>query len=587
MQTTATKAFYRSLPLIASALAARYGVKLVFGQQGPATDIRNKIIYYPKTVKSIGGENERILMEGWTDHECAHLRLTDPDAGDASRTPFEFRLRNAIEDIRIERTFPTIYPGTKHTLAAMIALMAKEGNFTPTKGPQESSNVVCMAIVAGLRAKILGQEIHNDAVRWGALLRQIVGPTLKAQIMAIAERGALGDSTWDVLKAAQEIVDLLQQHTAPSEPEQQEGKDDAEDEEQDQGKNQDGNKEAPSEPSEGAEGDQSAEGNANGQPSQSQGDAEANDQETGQTKGKPSKAAGNPGPKENINIQEVLKALASFEASGAEDVSKMLAEELGTDDAGCQVEEEELVPPPNLGPAFQLSPEGSSLVGELARRFDSMLAAKAEMWRRTATSGTRLYRNRLYRANIGHFDVFEKRQQEEGINTAMVLGLDLSFSLSASGQRIVRESGWILSNLLDRHNVPACLMTFDHRICVVKDWHEPARMGGCRLGETLDDGGTAMAALLNQAVRKLLERSEERKVVTIITDGEPNSARAMDVAVSEAKRLGIEVRFVLIGEMTPASFRQKCAQEASGIGQAENFRDVPKAAFTALSEALH
>lgn len=242
----------------------------------------------------------------------------------------------------------------------MIALMAKEGNFAPTKGPQESSNVVCMAIVAGLRAKILGQEIHNDAVRWGALLRQIVGPTLKAQIMAIAERGALGDSTWDVLKAAQEIVDLLQQHTAPSEPEQQEGKDDAEDEEQDQGKNQDGNKEAPSEPSEGAEGDQSAEGNANGQPSQSQGDAEANDQETGQTKGKPSKAAGNPGPKENINIQEVLKALASFEASGAEDVSKMLAEELGTDDAGCQVEEEELVPPPNLGPAFQLSPEGSS-----------------------------------------------------------------------------------------------------------------------------------------------------------------------------------------------------------------------------------
>jgi hypothetical protein len=96
-----TSPFIGSLPLIASALGRRYGVKVVIGSDKAMTD--GKSIFLPSL--PLESDPDTIsLARGYVDHESAHISETDFDLVKRSALkPVEKHLWNIIEDFRIER----------------------------------------------------------------------------------------------------------------------------------------------------------------------------------------------------------------------------------------------------------------------------------------------------------------------------------------------------------------------------------------------------------------------------------------------------------------------------------------------------
>jgi hypothetical protein len=113
-----TSPFIGSLPLVASALGRRYGVKVATGCDKASTDGRT--IFLPSL--PLESDPETInLARGYIDHESAHICETDFDLVKRSALkPVEKHLWNIIEDFRIERIFSERFPGCKANFEWLI-----------------------------------------------------------------------------------------------------------------------------------------------------------------------------------------------------------------------------------------------------------------------------------------------------------------------------------------------------------------------------------------------------------------------------------------------------------------------------------
>ena len=91
----------KALPLVASMLGDKLGVKVVFGEKETAcTD--GATVYLPPLPTE---EDEQLywLVSGYIDHEAAHIRHTDFEAMTAANlSPTAHHIFNIIEDWRVE-----------------------------------------------------------------------------------------------------------------------------------------------------------------------------------------------------------------------------------------------------------------------------------------------------------------------------------------------------------------------------------------------------------------------------------------------------------------------------------------------------
>jgi cobalamin biosynthesis protein CobT len=110
--------FIGSLPLIASTLGHKYGLKVLIGGDQAASDGQN--IYLPALPLDSPPELVN-LARGYLDHEAAHIRETDFDL--ASKTnfkPLEKHIWNIIEDYRVEKLLGERYPGCRQNFEWLI-----------------------------------------------------------------------------------------------------------------------------------------------------------------------------------------------------------------------------------------------------------------------------------------------------------------------------------------------------------------------------------------------------------------------------------------------------------------------------------
>ena len=104
--------FIKSLPLVASALSRKYGIKVAIGGNRAATN--GKTISLPSL--PLHSPPELInLASGFIDHEAAHLRDTNfRQMKSAGLNPLEFHIFNIIEDWRVERVLGDLFPGCRY-----------------------------------------------------------------------------------------------------------------------------------------------------------------------------------------------------------------------------------------------------------------------------------------------------------------------------------------------------------------------------------------------------------------------------------------------------------------------------------------
>lgn len=102
----------KALPLVASMLGDKLGVKVVFGEQETAcTD--GSTVYLPPLPME---EDEELywLVSGYIDHEAAHIRHTDFESMKAAKlSPVAHHIFNIIEDWRVEHELVKRYPGCR------------------------------------------------------------------------------------------------------------------------------------------------------------------------------------------------------------------------------------------------------------------------------------------------------------------------------------------------------------------------------------------------------------------------------------------------------------------------------------------
>ena len=100
----------KAMPLVASMLGNKLGVKVVIGSSDTACTNGDTIFLPPLPVDDEGVLYP--LVSGFIDHEAAHIRHTDLGVLNGKRlTPVEKYLWNAIEDWRVEHEIIKRYPG--------------------------------------------------------------------------------------------------------------------------------------------------------------------------------------------------------------------------------------------------------------------------------------------------------------------------------------------------------------------------------------------------------------------------------------------------------------------------------------------
>ena len=106
------------LPLLASVLGDQYGVEVHIGGNQAATN--GKEIFIP-SLPLESDDTVLALVRGYIDHESGHIRYTDNKAvKDANMNAVTKFLWNAIEDWRIENRLGDIFPGCRQNLHWLI-----------------------------------------------------------------------------------------------------------------------------------------------------------------------------------------------------------------------------------------------------------------------------------------------------------------------------------------------------------------------------------------------------------------------------------------------------------------------------------
>ena len=135
------------------------------------------------------------------------------------------------------------------------------------------------------------------------------------------------------------------------------------------------------------------------------------------------------------------------------------------------------------------------------------------------------------RRKAGSFDVnslsrlgvsdklFKRRSEVDGIDSAVVILLDVSGSMRRTRMRPAVECCAALLDSLDRAQVATCLLSFGSGTSVVKGWSDSKAKAIAALSKVNAFGGTNDHFAVRYAHKLLSQRSEARKVCIVLSDG--------------------------------------------------------------------
>jgi Mg-chelatase subunit ChlD len=203
---------------------------------------------------------------------------------------------------------------------------------------------------------------------------------------------------------------------------------------------------------------------------------------------------------------------------------------------------------------------------DLKRMFDKSGMEEFQPGRKTGALNVRA----LPSLARGNDRLFKRRMEVEGIDSAVVIVLDVSGSMEedSSGYRIksaVKACAALLESL-NAAGVATCVLTFASTTSVLKPWAMPVKKAlgeikGVRCGSTTND-----YFAVKYAHDLLLARSEQRKVCFVITDG--GGAYYTSLQVESGQNLGITTVGVGIGVDISDTYPQAvCIDDVTKLGE--------------------
>jgi cobalamin biosynthesis protein CobT len=540
-----TRAVMRSLPLVASVLGRKYGVKVEIGGADAYTD--GTVIRLPSLPGDVP-DTLLALARGFLDHEASHVRDTDFKAlQDANLTPLEMHVWNTLEDWRVEHKLASIFPGCRQNFDWLIGhIFGSEERDEPVQPARNILNWLLLEVrswdvqaLSNKRDTLAGQlDIDFPGVR----------PKIERVLKVVRTNCR---STQDAIGFAREIVRILDQFANPPtrpdptdqvDPEQQqtqgEGKSPAStsSDTREVGNNQQ-KQENPS----------ATEGNFSDEDAQEGSLVEGDSPTTDQADSSRDDRLDDPGEIGEEARDHLLDLLGAGDDDLPQSLGDILAEALQVNTSRSKESAVTVAVPTakNAGPlSVDDVQEATQASMALRTRLQGLLQTKV-LSRASSGRRGRLDTGQLHRLTVSDPRVFRIKAERAGIDTAVHILLDCSGSM-VRRIRLACLACYAVASALEASKINVAVTAFPSSQLPNGSYSTvaPIIAHGQKVHIGLDlvpAGGTPMGEALWWVMQNMLPLSERRKLILIVTDGEPDSVECTTQAIVEGGRAGFEI----------------------------------------------
>ena len=559
------KTLHNAFPIVAAAIGNRFGVKVSVGGDQAYTD--GKSIQLP----AYDGDDAEYQDVAWglLAHEAAHIRYSDFTLR-YGHSVLRRRLCNAIEDVRIEHELAKDFPGTRLTIRTVIEKMIAKGDFVASRIDEHPANILYSYVLKSLRAKVLGQSALRPLVEETEIALKATFPIgavtrLKGLLSEVPE-GLQSES--DCLHLTDRILTMIEEEFEQQRQRNQQSANEestpAEPDETDQ--------EAESADSNDTESDERLSNDTDNESSSESGGNDASNPENSEDEQATSAETTSPNPQgedeENTEIPVPMGVLQTLLSAGDSDIEQDLFESLKSALSLAAENVSELLMPSGHEPpmdeqagAFLLR-KVQSESGKIRAALQGLVQSQTLNRPQHACRGRRIDGKRLHRLPLGEIRVFQRQQAKAAPNTAIHLLLDKSESMGYQvtdsqgqpiGSRMPIALEATLALALAFEGIPGVnpgVTAFpgrqDDSVFRLLDHGQRvnARTGAFSLTAT---GSTPMTEAIWFGAASLLRCREPRKVLMVMTDGQPNDTLSTLELLQRCRDSGIETVGVGLG----------------------------------------
>ncbi|ETF13664.1 VWA domain-containing protein [Escherichia coli] len=504
-----------ALPIVAAAYGEKFGVKVLIQGQDAFTDGERIVI---PTANPDDPHYQQIAW-GYLAHEAAHIRHTNFDmVKKASSKPIRKALLNIIEDVRIENELAKDYPGTRRSISQVIEYMVDTLQMCVPEQPEPASNLQAWLLFR-LRCYFLGQKALTPLYQAvDERVRQLFPAAAMSRLSAMLTAVPSLASTGEVLKLVDAIVAMLEEESRP--PQDESDADGGDDIGQDASNDSNNSSD-----SQTPEADSSAMGDA-----AETGDSDNSDQAD--------------------NLRQALEASAAqFEPDTFAQVAEVLSE---------QAEGHQGVTPLSLPQAEQamLGDEAiltlsASESAQIRARLRGMVQSSQDNRNHAKRHGLRVATHRLAASQAGESRLFIQRQPRIAPNAAVHLLVDISGSMGkpiGEGNRkyfhVANEAALALAMALE--GIPGVVPAVSyfpgiHQEVSIALLPKQSVRHRAACFDQKPRGCTPMAQAMWFAANSLLAQKQKRKLMIVLTDGDPDDWAATHDIVDRCRRSGFEL----------------------------------------------
>ncbi|GHY39685.1 VWA domain-containing protein [Vibrio cholerae] len=504
-----------ALPIVAAAYGEKFGVKVLIQGQDAFTDGERIVI---PTANPDDPHYQQIAW-GYLAHEAAHIRHTNFDmVQKASSKPIRKALLNIIEDVRIENELAKDYPGTRRSISQVIEYMVDTQQMCVPEQLEPASNLQAWLLFR-LRCHFLGQKALTPLYQAvDERVRQLFPAAAMSRLSAMLTAVPSLASTGEVLKLVDAIVAMLEEESRP--PQDESDADNGNDIGQD-ASNDSNNSSDSQTPETGS----SAMGDA-----AETGDSDNSDQAD--------------------NLRQALEASAAqFEPDTFAQVAEVLSE---------QAEGHQGVTPLSLPQAEQamLGDEAiltlsASESAQIRARLRGMVQSSQDNRNHAKRHGLRVATHRLAASQAGESRLFIQRQPRIAPNAAVHLLVDISGSMGkpiGEGNRkyfhVANEAALALAMALE--GIPGVVPAVSyfpgiHQEVSIALLPKQSVRHRAACFDQKPRGCTPMAQAMWFAANSLLAQKQKRKLMIVLTDGDPDDWAATHDIVDRCRRSGFEL----------------------------------------------
>ncbi|MEQ4778432.1 VWA domain-containing protein [Proteus terrae subsp. cibarius] len=504
-----------ALPIVAAAYGEKFGVKVLIQGQDAFTDGERIVI---PTANPDDPHYQQIAW-GYLAHEAAHIRHTNFDmVQKASSKPIRKALLNIIEDVRIENELAKDYPGTRRSISQVIEYMVDTQQMCVPEQLEPASNLQAWLLFR-LRCHFLGQKALTPLYQAvDERVRQLFPAAAMSRLSAMLTAVPSLGSTGEVLKLVDAIVAMLEDESRPpqGESDADNGNDIGQDASNDSNNSSD---------SQTPEADSSAMVDA----------AETGDSDNSE---------------QADNLRQALEASAAqFESDTFAQVAEVLSE---------QAEGHQGVTPLSLPQAEQamLGDEAiltlsASESAQIRARLRGMVQSSQDNRNHAKRHGLRVATHRLAASQAGESRLFIQRRPRIAPNAAVHLLVDISGSMGkpiGEGNRkyfhVANEAALALAMALE--GIPGVVPAVSyfpgiHQEVSIALLPKQSVRHRAACFDQKPRGCTPMAQAMWFAANSLLAQKQKRKLMIVLTDGDPDDWAATHDIVDRCRRSGFEL----------------------------------------------